>query len=120
LHDLEAELAAFEQRTVRAVTAEQKQQISQISRAGKGFSGPTTTAHDSQTHPALIGGRHHGGAGTGAEDRQIAGSMAGGRDGNAGTSVASRTALPAFVAHIRELAVNHHDDQIVQFLRAEG
>jgi hypothetical protein len=30
LHDLEAELAAFEQKTMRAVTAEQKGQILQV------------------------------------------------------------------------------------------
>ena len=30
LHDLEAELAAFERKTMRAVTAEQKQQILQL------------------------------------------------------------------------------------------
>ncbi len=77
LHDLEAELAAFERKTMRAVTAEQKQQNSPV---GEGLPSPVG-GHDhdpprSQAHPAPIGARHHRSEGTRGEDPQAAHSVA--------------------------------------------
>lgn len=126
LHDLEAELAAFEQRTMRAVTAEQKQQVLEL--AGdfpRLWAASTTTPRDRKRilrllvrditvtkgpEPKLVRlhVRWQGGATETLELRLP-------------PNRAEAVRYPeAFVARIRALAGNHHDDEIVPLLRAEG
>ena len=126
LHDLEAELATFEQRTMRAVTAEQKRQV--LALAGdfpRLWAASTTTPRDRKRilrllvrditvtkgpEPKLVRlhVRWQGGA-TETLDLRLP------------PNRAEAVRYPeAFVARVRDLAAIHHDDEIVQVLRAEG
>jgi hypothetical protein len=126
LHDLEAELAAFEQKTMRAVTAEQKQQTLKLAKDfPRLWSAPTTTARDRKRilrllvrditvvrgpEPKIVRlqVRWQGGE---IETLQL----------QLPQSRADAIRYPeAFVERIRELAIDHHDDEIVALLRAEG
>jgi DNA invertase Pin-like site-specific DNA recombinase len=126
LHDLEAELAAFEQRTMRAVTAEQKRQILELAKDfPRLWSAPTTTPRDRKRilrllvrditvvrgpEPKIVRlqVRWQGGE---TETLQL----------QLPQSRADAIRYPeVFVKRIRELAVDHHDDEIVALLRAEG
>jgi len=126
LHDLEAELAEFEQRTMRAVTAEQKRQILQL--AGdfpRIWAAPTTTHRDRKRMLRLlirdvtlnkgpepkvvrVHVRWQGGATETLELRLPP---------NRAEAIRSPD---VFVARIRALATSHHDDEIVRQLTAEG
>ncbi|WP_176731419.1 zinc ribbon domain-containing protein [Bradyrhizobium elkanii] len=121
LQDLETELAAFERRAMRAVTAEQKKQIPQL--AGdfpRLWRSPTTTPRDANafcvywcvTSPepkvVRLHVRWQGGA---TETLQL----------QLPPNRADVVRYPeAFVARIRELAIKHYDDEIVALLRAKG
>lgn len=126
LHDLEAELAAFERQTMRAVTAEQKRQIVQLAEDfPRLWTAPTTTHRDRkrilrllvrdvtvskgpQPKTVRLHIRWQGGA-TETLELQLP------------PNRAEAVRYPeAFVAHVRELAANHHDDEIAQLLSAEG
>ena len=126
LQELEAELAAFERQTMRAVTAEQKRQILQLpGNLPKLWGASTTTPRDRKRilrllvrdvtvtkgpKPKIIRlhVRWQGGA-TETLELQMP------------PNRAEAVRYPeAFVARIRELAVNHHDDEIIGLLRAEG
>jgi hypothetical protein len=126
LQELEAELAAFERQTLRAVTAEQKRQI--LSLAGdlpKLWAAATTTPRDRKRilrllvrditvtkgpQPKVISlqVRWQGG---GTETLEV----------QMPPNRAEVVRYPeTFVAQIRELAVNHHDDEILRLLSAKG
>jgi len=126
LQELEAELAAFERQTMRAVTAEQKRQILKL--AGdlpRLWAASTTTPRDRKRilrllvrditvtkgpEPKIISlhVRWQGGASETLELQMPP---------NRAEAVRYSE---AFVARIRQLAVNHHDDEIIRLLRAEG
>ena len=72
LHDLEAELAAFERQVMRAVTAEQKRQILQLVGDFPRLWAASTTVPRDRAHCASAGSRHHLDQGTGAKGRPIA------------------------------------------------
>ena len=126
LHDLEAELAAFERKTMRAVTAEQKQQILQLANDfPRLWAAATTTPRDRKRilrllvrditvmkgpEPKILGLhiRWQGGE-TETLRLQLPQNRA----------EAIRYPL-ALVNRIRELAADHRDDDIVAVLRAEG
>jgi len=77
LHDLEAELVAFERKTMRAVTAEQKQQILQLANDfPRLWTASTTTPRDRKRILRLLVRDITVVKGTGAEDRQITHSLA--------------------------------------------
>ena len=126
LHDLEAELAAFEQKTMRAVTAEQKRQILQLAKDfPRLWAASTTKPRDRKRilrllvrditvlkgpEPKLVRlqVRWQGGE---TETLQI----------QMPQNRADVIRYPeAFVARLRELAVDHHDDEIVALLRKDG
>jgi Recombinase zinc beta ribbon domain len=126
LHDLEAELAAFEQKTMRAVTAEQKRQILQLAKDFPPlWTASTTKPRDRKRilrllvrditvlkgpEPKLVRlqVRWQGGE---TETLQI----------QMPQNRADVIRYPeAFVARLRELAVDHHDDEIVALLRKDG
>jgi len=122
LLDLEAELAAFQRQTLRAITADQKRQILQL---GRNFSrlwtAQSTTAQDRKRmlrllikDVTLVKGadrklihvhiRWQGGATETLEVRLP-------------PNRAEAVRYPeAFVGEIRELATRHHDDEIVALL----
>jgi DNA invertase Pin-like site-specific DNA recombinase len=126
LHDLEAELADFERQTMRAVTAEQKQQIRQLAENFPRLWAASTTASRDRKRilrllvrdvtvskgpePKII--RLHirwqGGATETLEVPQ-----------RPNRADAVRYPNP-FVTRIRELAATLHDDEIVQQLNAGG
>jgi DNA invertase Pin-like site-specific DNA recombinase len=127
LRDLEAELAAFERQTMRAVTAEQKQQILRL--AGdfpRLWAAASTTSRDRKRILRLL-----------IHDITVA------KDPNCkkiirlhvrwqgGATETLDITLPlnraeavrypeAFVARIRELATRHDDESIIAVLSAEG
>jgi DNA invertase Pin-like site-specific DNA recombinase len=125
LGDLEAELAAFERTTLRAVTAEQKRQILQLAgNLPRLWGASTTTPRDRKRilrllvrditvtkgpQPKTIGlhVRWQGGA---IETLEL----------QLPPNRAEAIRYPeAFVARLRALAVNHHDDDIIRLLSAE-
>jgi DNA invertase Pin-like site-specific DNA recombinase len=126
LHDLEAELANFERQTMRAITAEQKQQIRRLAENFPQLWAASTTApRDRKRILRLLVGdvtvsrgpepkivrlhiRWQGGATETLEVPQ--------RPNRADVV---RYPNP-FVTRLRELAVALHDDEIVQQLNAEG
>jgi DNA invertase Pin-like site-specific DNA recombinase len=126
LHDLEAELANFERQTMRAITAEQKQQIRRLAENFPQLWAASTTApRDRKRILRLLVGdvtvsrgpepkivrlhiRWQGGATETLEVPQ--------RPNRADVV---RYPNP-FVTRLRELAVTLHDDEIVQQLNAEG
>jgi DNA invertase Pin-like site-specific DNA recombinase len=126
LHDLEAELAAFEQQTMRVVTAEQKQQIMQLAEDfPRLWTAPTTTHRDRKRILRLL--VRDVTVSNGPEPKIIRLHIR----WQGGATETLEVLLPpnradavrypeAFVSRVRELAVKHHDDEIVQLLGAEG
>jgi len=126
LHDLEAELAAFEQQTMRVVTAEQKQQIMQLAEDfPRLWTAPTTTHRDRKRILRLL--VRDVTVSNGPEPKIVRLHIR----WQGGATETLEVQLPpnradairypeAFVSRVRELAVNHHDDEIVQLLDAEG
>ena len=126
LHDLEAELAAFEQRTMRAVTAEQKRQV--LALAGdfpRLWAASTTTPQDRKRILRLL--VRDVTVTKGPEPKVVRLHVR--WQGGATETLELRLPLnraeavrypDAFVARIRELAASHHDDEIVYQLGAEG
>src|ERR1700733_15686444 len=123
--DLEAELAAFERQTMRAVTADQKRQILLLAgNLPRLWSASTTTSRDrkrilrllvrditvtkaSASKTVRLHVRWQGGA---IETLEL----------KLPPNRAEAVRYPeSFVARIRELAVNHHDDEIIRLLSAE-
>ena len=126
VHDLEADLANFERRTKRAVTAEQKQQIRQLAENFPRLWAASTTAPRDRKRilrllvrditvsqgpePKIIRLHIRWQGGT-TETLEVA------RRPNRADVV--RYPNP-FVTRLRQLAVDLHDDEIVQQLNAEG
>ena len=126
LHDLEAELAAFERQTMRAVTTEQKRQIVQL--AGdfpRMWSASTTTHRDRKRMVRLLiqditvtkgpepklARLHLRWQGSATETLEL----------QLPRNRADAVRYPeTFVTRIRTLALEHRDDEIVSLLRSEG
>jgi DNA invertase Pin-like site-specific DNA recombinase len=126
LRDLEAELAAFERQTMRAVTAEQKRQILQL--AGdfpRLWEASTTTPRDRKRILRLLIRDITVVKGPEPKIVRLQVRWQGGATETLEVRLPSNRAeairySEAFVGRIRELAVKHHDDEIVLLLRAEG
>jgi len=126
LHDLEAELAAFEQQTMRVVTAEQKRQIMQLAEDfPRLWTAPTTTHRDRKRILRLL--VRDVTVSKGSEPKTIRLNIR----WQGGATETLELLLPpnradamrypeAFVSRVRELSVDHHDDEIAQLLGAEG
>lgn len=126
MHDLEAELAAFERQVMRAVSAEQKRQILQL--AGdfpRMWAASTTASRDRKRILRLL---VRDITVTKTEEPKVLGLHVRWQGGKTETlqvqlpqkrSDAIRYPTP-FVARIRELADDHHDDEIVALLQSEG
>jgi DNA invertase Pin-like site-specific DNA recombinase len=126
LHGLQAELAAFEQKTMRAVTAEQKRQILQLAKDfPRLWAAATTTPRDRKRILRLL--VRDITVVKGQEPKTVRLHIR----WQGGETETLRLQLPqnraevvrypmAFVARIRKLAVDHHDDEIVAKLRDEG
>jgi len=126
LHDLEAELAAFERQVMRAVTAEQKRQILQL--AGdfpRLWAASTTVPRDRKRIVRLL--VRDITVTKGPEPRAVRLHIR--WQGGATETLlvplpqkrADATRYPSpFVERIRELAIKHHDDEITALLRSEG
>jgi DNA invertase Pin-like site-specific DNA recombinase len=126
LHDLEAELTAFEHQTMRAVTAEQKQQILQLAGNFPRLWAASTTMHrDRKRILRLL--MHDITVTKGPQPKTVRLHVR----WQGGATETLELLLPpnradavrypeAFVSRIRELAIHLHDDEIVPLLRAEG
>jgi len=126
LRDLEAELAAFERQTMRAVTAEQKRQILQLAvDFPRLWEASTTTPRDRKRILRLL--IRDITVVKGPEPKIVKLQIR----WQGGATETLEVPLPpnraeairyseSFVARIRELAAKHHDDEIVLLLRAEG
>jgi DNA invertase Pin-like site-specific DNA recombinase len=126
LHDLEAELAAFERQVMRAVTAEQKRQILQLGGDFPRLWAASTTAPRDRKRIVRLLVRDIT-VTKGPEPRVVRLHIR--WQGGATETLlvqlpqkrADATRYPSpFVERIRELAVNHHDDEIATLLRSEG
>jgi hypothetical protein len=126
LQELEAELADFERQTMRAVTAEQKRQILQL--AGdfpKLWAAPTTTGRDRKRILRLLVRDITVTKGPEPKAVKLHVCWQGGATETLELQLppnrAEAVRYPeAFVTRIRELAINHHDDDIIRLLHAEG
>ena len=126
LHELEAELAAFEPPTMRVVTAEQKRQIMQLAEDfPRLWTAPTTTHRDRKRILRLL--VRDVTVSKGSEPKTIRLNIR----WQGGATETLELLLPpnradamrypeAFVSRVRELSVDHHDDEIAQLLGAEG
>jgi DNA invertase Pin-like site-specific DNA recombinase len=126
LHDLEAELAAFERQVMRAVTAEQKRQILQLGGDFPRLWAASTTAPRDRKRIVRLLVRDVT-VTKGPEPRAVRLHIR--WQGGATETLlvplpqkrADATRYPSpFVERIRELAINHHDDEIATLLRSEG
>ena len=126
MHDLEAELAAFERQVMRAVTAEQKRQILQLGGDFPRLWAASTTAPRDRKRIVRLLVRDIT-VTKGPEPRVVRLHIR--WQGGATETLlvelpqkrAEATRYPTpFVERIRELAVNHHDDEIATLLRSEG
>ena len=126
MHDLEAELAAFERQAMRAVTADQKQQILQL--AGdfpRLWAASTTASRDRKRILRLLLSDITVTKGPEPKVVRLHVRWQGGKTETLQVQLpqnradAIRCPKP-IVARIRELAVDHHDDEIVALLRSEG
>jgi len=126
LHDLETELAAFEQQVMRAVTAEQKRQILQL--AGdfpRLWTAASTAPRDRKRILRLLVRDITVTKGPEPKVVRLHIRWQGGETETLQVQLPQKRAdairYPSpFVARIRELAVKHHDDEIVTILRSEG
>ena len=126
LQTLEAELAAFEHQTMRAVTAEQKRQILQLAgNFSQLWTAPTTTHRDRKRILRLL--IRDITVTTGPEPKAVRLHVR----WQGGATETLELRLPqnradavrypeVFVSRVRELAVDHDDSAIVCLLRAEG
>jgi DNA invertase Pin-like site-specific DNA recombinase len=126
LHDLEAELAAFERQVMRAVTAEQKRQILQLGGDFPRLWTTSTTAPRDRKRILRLLVRDIT-VTKGPEPRVVRLHIR--WQGGATETLlvqlpqkrADATRYPSpLVERIRELAANHHDDEIATLLRIEG
>ena len=126
MHDLEAELAAFERQVMRAVTAEQKRQILQLGGDFPRLWAASTTAPRDRKRIVRLLVRDVT-VTKGPEPRAVRLHIR--WQGGATETLlvplpqkrADATRYPSpFVERIRELAINHHDDEIATLLRSEG
>jgi DNA invertase Pin-like site-specific DNA recombinase len=126
LHDLEAELATFERKVMRAVTAEQKHQILQL--AGdfaRLWVASTTAPRDRKRIVRLLVRDITVTKGPDSRDVRLNVRWQGGETETLQVKLPPKHQdairySPSFVERIRGLAVNHHDDEIVALLRGEG
>jgi len=126
LQDLKAELAAFERQTMRAVTAEQKRQILQL--AGnfpKLWAASTTTERDRKRILRLLVRDITVTRGPEPKAVKLHVCWQGGATETLELQLppnrAEAVRYPeAFVTRVRELAISHHDDDIIRLLHAEG
>jgi DNA invertase Pin-like site-specific DNA recombinase len=126
LHDLEGELAAFEQQVMRAVTAEQKRQILQV--AGdfpRLWTATSTAPRDRKRILRLLVRDITVTKGPEPKVVRLHIRWQGGETETLQVQLPQKRAdairYPSpFVARVRELAVKHHDDEIVTLLRCEG
>ena len=126
LHDLQAELTDFERQTMRAVTAEQKQQIRQLAENfPRLWAAPTTAPRDRKRILRLL--VRDVTVSKGPEPKIVRLHIRWQSGATETLEVPQRPnradtiRYPArFVTRIRELAVTRHDDEIVQLLNAEG
>ncbi|SDR64235.1 Site-specific DNA recombinase [Rhizobiales bacterium GAS113] len=126
LHGLEAELAAFERKTMRAVTAEQKQQILRLAKDfPRLWAAATTTPRDRKRILRLPVRDITVVKGPEPKTVRLHIRWQGGEIETLCLQLPRNRAEAirypmAFVARIRELAADHHDDEIVTMLRDEG
>ncbi len=126
LHGLEAELAAFERKTMRAVTAEQKQQILRLAKDfPRLWAAATTTPRDRKRILRLLVRDITVVKGPEPKTVRLHIRWQGGEIETLCLQLPRNRAEAirypmAFVARIRELAADHHDDDIVTMLRDEG
>lgn len=126
LHDLEAELAAFEQKTMRAVTSEQKRQILELAKDfPRLWSASTTTPRDRKRILRLLVRDITVAKGPEPKTVRLHVRWQGGETETLQLRLPPNRAdairyPEAFVERIRQLALDHHDDEIVAALRAEG
>jgi DNA invertase Pin-like site-specific DNA recombinase len=126
LHDLEAELAAFERKAMRAVTAEQKRQILQLAADfPRLWAASTTAPRDRKRIVRLLVRDITVSKGPGVRDVRLNVRWHGGETETLQVKLPEKHQdairyTPPFVERIRELAVNHHDDEIAALLRDEG
>ena len=126
LHDLEAELAAFEQKTMRAVTAEQKRQILQLAKDFPHlWAASTTKPRDRKRILRLLVRDITVQKGPEPKLVRLQVRWQGGETETLQIQMPQNRAdviryPEAFVARLRELAVDYHDDEIVTLLRKDG
>ena len=122
LHDLEAELAAFE--IMQAVTAEQKRQILQLAKDfPRLWAASTTTPRDRKRILRLLVRDITVVKGPEQKLIRLQVRWQGGETETLQMPQNRADAIrypETFVARLRELAVDHHDDEIVALLRKEG
>jgi DNA invertase Pin-like site-specific DNA recombinase len=126
LRDLEAELATFEQKTMRAVTAEQKQQILQLVKDfPRLWKAPTTTSKDRKRILRLLVRDITVVKGPGTKVVSLQIRWQGGETETITVDLPPNRADAIrypddFLDRIREFALEHHDDEIAARMTAEG
>ena len=126
MHDLEAELAVFERQSMRAVTADQKRQILQLaSDFPRLWAASTTAPRDRKRILRLLVRDITVTKGPEPRTIKLHVRWQGGKTETLQVQLPQKRAdairYPTpFVAYIRELAVNHHDDEIVALLRSQN
>ena len=126
LRDLEAQLANFEQQTMRAVTADQKRQILKLVEDFPGlWSAPTTTSRDRKRILRLLVRDITLRKGPEPKTASLQIRWQGGETETITVALplnrADAVRYPEeFVERIRTLALDHHDEEITRLLTAEG
>ncbi len=126
LRDLEAELANFEQQTLRAVTAEQKRQILQLAQDfPRLWAAATTTSKDRKRILRLLVRDITVSKGRAPKVINLHVRWQGGETETIEVTLPPNRAdavryAAEFVARVRTLAVDHHDDEITALMTAEG
>ena len=126
LHDLEEELAAFERKTLRAVTAEQKRQILQLAKNfPRLWSASTTSPRDRKRMLRLLVRDITVVKGPASKMIKLHVRWQGGATETLELQLPPNRAdavrySATFVDRIRQLAVDHHDHEMLAMLRGEG
>ena len=126
LHDLEAELATFERETMRTVTAEQKRQILELTKDfPRLWSAASTTPRDRKRILRLLVRDITAVKGPEPKIIRLHIRWQGGETETLQIQLPQNRAdairySGAFVERIRQLAVDHHDDEIVVMMGSEG
>jgi len=126
LHDLEAELAAFERQTMRAVTAEQKRQILALAKNfPRLWSARSTTPRDRKRILRLLVRDITVVKGPEPKIVRLHVRWQGGETETLQLRLPRNRAdvirYPnPFVERVRQLAVDHHDDEVAVIMRSEG